>query len=189
MRELVVELALGAAASTCFRSSAPTPAARTSRRAPAATSRSRSTSEAESSSSSSSPSGRPTSPSTRRTGAWCGPAGRHRRTMGPGRRPDRRDPPGDGRASSPAASRSRRAPLGDGATRRWATSSCGCVVEIKSGAVFVAERGAGIEIRGRRRAGGRAVALSANDRPRTDVLDARLPRPAGGAADRRCSRS
>ena len=55
------------------------------------------------------------------------------------------------------------APLGDGAPT-MADVTCGCVVEIKSGTTFIAERGAGLEIRtanGERRA--------AHLSPNTDV--------------------
>ena len=58
----------------------------------------------------------------------------------------------------------------------------GCVVEIPSGAVFLAERGAGlVEAPAGAAVGERAA--------RPDVLDLRLPRPAGAGADRGAGRA
>ena len=73
------------------------------------------------------------------------------------------------------------------AARRSATASptmgdvrVGCVVEIKTGQAFVAERGGGLEP---------APALSANTRPLADVLGLRPPRPPGAGRSPRCSAS
>ena len=60
---------------------------------------------------------------------------------------------------------------------RWATWSPACVQEIKSGDLFVAEKGAGFSMT---RAAGDDLPLLAHrpDRPREPLLDARLSRPA-----------
>ena len=85
--------------------------------------------------------------------------------------------------SSPAACRW--PPRRSTASRRWATCRVACVVEIPSGTVFLAERGAGL-------VEGPPVRLSRQRADRPDVLDLRLPRPArprahrgAGRADRR----
>ena len=66
------------------------------------------------------------------------------------------------------------------ASRRCATSTAGCVVEIKTGDWFLARRGAGVQ-------SSRPVRLSANADARADVLGLRVP-GAAGAADRRGAR-
>ena len=68
---------------------------------------------------------------------------RRRAALGARRRPDRRDAAGPGRASSRPASRSRRRRSSGEPT--MADVEVGCVVEIKSGARFLAVRGAGVE--------------------------------------------
>ena len=99
-------------------------------------------------------------------GAIPGRAGARCRVLlrgpGPGDCPHRRPDPQGSRCSSSTRSTARgpamaglesccvsvaAAPLGRRRVRRWPTS-VGCVVEIKSGATFLAERGAGIEISG-----------------------------------------
>ena len=60
--------------------------------------------------------------------------------------------------------------------------SVACVVEIPSGQVFLAERGAGL-------VEAPPVRLSRQRAPRPDVLDLRLPRPAGAGAHRGAGRA
>ena len=68
------------------------------------------------------------------------------------------------------------APLRDGAPTMGDVSA-GCVVEIKSGEWFLAERGRGCEA-------SVPLARSTDRRPRPDVLGLRLPRPPGAPAGR-----
>ena len=97
---------------------------------------------------------------------------RRERGVGPDRATRSTAPGPRWRGSSPAASRSRR--RGSTASRPWATFAVGCMVEIKSGRRFVAERGGGLEP---------AATLSANADARPDVLDLRPPRPPGQRPD------
>ena len=105
------------------------------------------------------------------------PAG-DRAGVGADRRPDRRHPPGAGGVRVRAASRWR--------PRRWTAEptmgdvEVGCVIEIKSGRGFVAERGRGLEP---------AAGLSANTTARADVLDLRLSGTAGACAGRGARRA
>ena len=65
--------------------------------------------------------------------------------LGPGRRPDRRHAAGDGRARGRLRVGGRRAPGLRAARPRMGDVETGCVVEIKSGRAFVAERGGGLD--------------------------------------------
>ena len=173
-----------ACASTCCRTSARTPAAPTSRPAPAATSRSRSTRRRRRTSSASWPSRPPSRLLLGGPGTRWRPRARHPPRSVFAGRSDRRDAAGDGRPRVAAASRSPR-PRSATAPRRWATSTSAAWSEIKSGTTFVAERGAGVEIRtanGERR----TARPQPEHRHLPHVLDPRLPRPPRGAADRRC---
>ncbi len=114
-----------------------------SARGRAATSPSRSTSEPRRSWSASWPSGRPTSPSTPRTGASCRRAGTPSWVLVvdpiDGTRPAMAGL--EAACVSVAAARLDSEARGRG----WATCETGCVVEIKSGRAFVAERGGGLD--------------------------------------------
>ena len=98
------------------------------------------------------------------------PAGRSGR-VGADRRPDRRHAARRSRASSPRCVSVAAARLDGEPT--MADVQVGCVLELKSGAGFVAERGAGLEP---------AARLSREPLAGADVLDLRIPRPPGAGA-------